>query len=457
MSEPSAPVRILFLADFCGKHEPPRKPTPVAAGGIDAAMAALSPSIEVPAGTAKVAFAPARLDDFGPGAAAALVGGDGEERAKRLDALFHHPGFLALEAAWRGLAAALEWSGDTPVVFEILSAPREEAVERFHEIVFEDEYEDRSEVPLALVACDHDFTHGAADLVHLNNMGKLGEAISAPWMASAGPGLFGIKNLYHVGGLSDFTRRFTESGYSGFRKLQESAASRWVGLTLNRILLRPPHADEGLGYTEAENPAHPEWRPWGRGIWPAAAAVARSYGTHGHPADLDGIGSPGDFSELVTFPYPKGMRDVVTSPTETLIEEVSSLDLVHSGLSPLIGKQGGSTAYFPMLANLHRPSPGQLLLEAAVAYQLILGDLVHRALRWLPHAPRETPEAAAAWITEKLAAWVEPYGDVEEDTIKVEPRSAEGTRSLAITVKPPIRLHNHDPEFTLELPLGGGS
>ena len=465
----AAPVaRILYAAPFAGVNQTEAESIPVTADGLDKAFERLTPTIDVKAGGSKVTFAPRSMMDFDPAHLGTLLDGV-DDKAAALDQLLHAPAFLTLESAWRGLDTALRMSEGAPVSHEILASGKRDLAERFHESVFDAEYDDSSEVPLALVIADFDVTHQAADLTVLRAVGGLAKAISVPFVFSAAPSFFGIKNLFHLGSIPGVMQRFSEAPYAGWRSFQTSDESRWVCLTTNRFLTRELHAIDD--FEESSEMLHSEWRPWARAGWLTAAAVAGSARKHQHLADMDGMQSCGDFGDLTTFPYPVAHNKTEDNATEAIIPDEKSLELAHGGISTLLSQKGTSNAYFPILANVYRPGFGALTLEASLANQLILGDLAHTLLRAFPGAPSESAETAAAYYRDLVTIWVSRYvdpdrsdedadggkeGDEKPEVVEVTPQKTEdGAAVISIIVRPPIKIHNHDPEYTFALPVGG--
>jgi predicted component of type VI protein secretion system len=345
-------------------------------------------------------------------------------------------------------------AADERCVVEIAAASRDTVVDRFHELVYEEEFEDRSTIPLTLVAADFQYGTSGSDLEILGRMAGFGQSLSVLWLAQAAASAFGIKTLYHLGALPAVAERFAEPGYARFTAYKQDPAARWVSLVVNRFLGRERHENETLGYAEAEHAGHPEWRPWANGIWLAAAAYARSLSRHGHAGDLDGLNASGDFEGLPTFPYPTAMNRTEPYGTETMIEDVKSLELVHSGFTPLVGEKGAGRGYFPMVANTYRPE-GAVLLDASAAHQLLLGDLVHTLLRRLPETPSGSPDERAAWVRGLVETWAGGFeGERDAEDLTVTAQSEDGNDFVSVFLRLPIRLHNHRPEFTLDLPLG---
>jgi hypothetical protein len=157
------------------------------------------------------------------------------------------------------------------------------------------------------------------------------------------------------------------------------------------------------------------------------------------------------------FPYPVAQNRTEDLAVETLVPDERSLDLVHAGVSALLGQKGMGHAYFPMLSTLYRPEPGEVTLEASLAHQLLLGELVHLLLRALPTAPPD-PAAAEPFFTELVGGWLAKFGEIAEGALTVKGVAGEEGKEgnhVSIEAKLPIKLHNHDPEFTFDLPLGG--
>lgn len=397
--------------------------------------------------------------------------------SRGLDSILHHPAFLDLESAWRGLdfAAARGHAADgslAPLLLEVLAVgPHDDFLPALRREFFEPDYEDRSDFPLAAVLCDRAFDPQPASVERLREMAGLMNAIQTAFFAQAGPAFFGLKNLAHLAALPDLATRSQGGAFALWNAFQKESASRWLCLTVNRFLLREPHDDNiDLGalfdpetedgpasyfhYRETVDPAHPEWLCWGNAIWAAAVSLAASYAEHGHCAAADGLSGSGGHGRLPVREL-NVTGKTVQCPTEVLLPDDKAWDLCRAGFTPLVGMQNGDTAYFPFLGNVYRTRPGSITLDQALTYQLYAGQFGHVVLRVASGLRGLPPEEAAGRLQLALFAHFSPFvGDAPGERVQVKPiTTAEGKSAVRIQVTPTFHIQDKPVELELQLPL----
>jgi type VI secretion system protein ImpC len=493
-SDPQAagwmPLRLVAVAPLAG-HNPERPPglLRVVKGALDESMSAVSPSLMLhvkhPAtGTSvEVQLRFASFGDFGPlklvgqiPEAARLLGerGRSDDRSAEIDALLsrwldqviHHPAFLELEAAWLGLKY-LAHRGEagagalTPLALEVLvTGAGEDYLDRFRKQVFDPDYEDRVEVPMAATLVDGFFDHQPASLSRIETLAGLANALQAPVIGGAGPSFFGLKNLAHLPALPDLVTRTAGGPYAGWNAFQRDTISRWVCLTVNRFLLRAPHDAGGDGagdfcYRETADPAHPEWLCWGNAIWAAGAGLAHSYAQHGHCAAADGLSESGGHHGLPTIEVAKGANKTIRVASEIILPDEKAWDLCRAGFTPILGMADGDVAYFPFLGNVYRPRVGSITIDQALVYQLYAGQLSHVVLKLSSGLPAGSPEEGCRWLEREIFAFLSPWvGDTPGQNVKVTAASLpDGRPAASIHVTPTFKIQNKPVDLELRLPL----
>lgn len=387
---------------------------------------------------------------------------------RALDSLIHSPAFLELEAAWRGLHF-LATRGQAGAGAEAVLAldllvigPGEDYTGRFRTDIFDPDYEDKVEVPLAAVLADSLFDHQPVLLDRLARMGDLCRVLQVAFIGSVGAGFFGLKNLAHVPAMPDLVTRSVGGAYAAWNKFQATDAARWVSLAVNRFLLRTPHgegveapADGAYLYRETVDVAHPEWHCWGSPIWAAGVSLAGSYAEHGHTAAGDGLSGTGAHHDLPTRVTLDGNKQLHLC-TEVVVADEKAWEMARSGLTPLIGMKDGPIAYFPFLGNAYRVRLGSITLDQSLVYQLYAGQLGHTVLKLAGRVPAGDPVAGAQFLEQSIFAALSPFvGDAPGERVKVTPTAQpDGSMVAAIHVSPTFKIQDKELSFDLGLPLG---
>jgi len=399
------------------------------------------------------------LDDRPGGAAGApaTVSAQASVSTAEVDAVLHDPRFQTIESAWRGLKLLLEHAEDA-VQVSMLSVPRKHLASRFRERVFEPELE--ASDPLSLVLLDFDFSHKTEDLAVLGDLANMAKVLQAPLVAAASAGFFDVRYLIQVAGLPDLLGRLGDSAHAGWRSFQAGEAARWTALTLNRYLQRPPYTSDRGGHNETVSESNPDSYLWGRGVWLAGAAVARSVRTHGHGLDLAGS-QAGRFAGLPTRAFATAANATAPLATEVTLSEMQVLELSRAAFTPLIGPLRTDAAMIPIAVTTFRLNPGKLTVEGTLAYQLMAGRLAQFCGRLLDEMPAGSAGEVAAFFRDQLTAHLGKLaGEKPEEAVSVELREveAEGRKLVPmaeIKLTPKITLEGKPAEFGFMLPLRG--
>jgi hypothetical protein len=412
----------------------------VTAGGGDAILAALRPSVEV--NGARREFAEEKA--FEPAALGTAP-----------DGVLHHPAFQRVESAFRGLKFLMQHAG-AGIQVDVVSAPQKELVARFKEAVFEPEMKELRNPPLGLVLLDYDFSHQGADLAALSQVADLCKVAQAPLIAGASPLFFGLKQINLLPKLQDVPQRLHDGAHAQWVQFQKSEPARWAALTVNRWLQRAAYTAEKGGHAEAIDPAKPESWLWGRGGWIAAAALARSIAQHGHGLDASGARA-GGFAGLPTRPYLKAANQTTPLATEIELSDELIQELSRGAFLPLSGRTGSDNVMIPIMVNAFRTQPGRLTVSGTLGYQMMAGRLAQLCAFLMDEVP--AGDAGAAFLKQELTAFLGPLAGKEPGkAVTVEPVTAkdpEGNpvKLAQITVQPEARIESMEFKFVFQLPL----
>jgi hypothetical protein len=443
------PWRILVLSDAGVDSGLPLR---VPEGGVDAWMAAIGASAEIPGPSgSRMRWAPSGRESFSPQGLRSSLG-PGDERA--LDAVLHDAAFQRVESAWRGLSLLAAEAGDA-VIVEAASVPRRQLVAGFRRAVLEPETPPDS--PPSLILLDFDFSHRPDDLAVLSELASMAKIVQAPIVAHASAGFFGVRYLVQAASLPSLLDPLAAPTHASWRAFQATEPARWVALTLNRYLQRDPYTRDAGGHAEVVGDSHPDSYLWGRGVWLVGAAVARSVRAHGHGFDVAGAESA-KFSGLAARPWAATANEGVALAAEVPLAEMQVVELSRAAFTPVVGVLRTSAVFLPIVVTASRLSPGKLTLEGTLAYQVMAGRLAQFCGRLLDEMPAGPPADVARWIREELVGFMGALaGDSTREAVTVEPREAiadEGRVPVAeVRIRPAITLEGKEPQFEFALPL----
>ncbi|HEX4963762.1 MAG TPA: type VI secretion system contractile sheath large subunit [Thermoanaerobaculia bacterium] len=479
----AAVLRLLVVADLAaGGEAGPLALTPEP-GGIDAALAAVSPalSLVVPnrlGSAAKDLALSLRfrcLDDFHPEAlaaqlpatsAAAAVPAAGT--ASPLDALLAQvevpqtaqtpqtaqvaeilraEPLRALEADWRGLDFLARRAAPHPVVrIEVLAAPKEAFLDAFFEQVFPAEHDGTAEVPLSAVVLGYEFDRSPGDVEMLRHAGRMGESLRVPFLAAVGAPFWGLRQARLLAGLPDLVRKLQGPEYAKWNGLRLEDASLWLCLAANRFRLRSAGDDGGAGQPL-----------WGSGAYALAAVLVQGFAAGGVSFPLAGEAAR--------------LADLSETPVEVPLPDAKILELSRLGLALLTAARGETAAHFPSLPTLHAPkryvqdeATRNAVMVATLPYQAFAGAAAH-VLQEIAHetggglAPEDVKRRFEEGLRAFLAgAGTEPAPEPETATepatpaieVEVQPHAEDpGIWEVIVRLRPKFRISGGEVDLVL--------
>ncbi len=232
--------------------------------------------------------------------------------ARQVNVILHHPAFQRLEASWRGLKYLVErLPDDHTVKLKVLNltwaelvADQNRALEfdqsHLFRKVYEAEFGHPGGEPYGLLLGDYEIHHRPSadhptdDLEALAKVAGVAAAAFAPFLTGVHPSFLGLDSFTELERSLDLTKIFEQVDYIRWRSLRQAEDSRFVGLTLPRILMRLPYGTPGAprdGLGLREDVAGPDRSKylWGNAVYALGAVVVRSFVHSQWLADIRGV------------------------------------------------------------------------------------------------------------------------------------------------------------------------
>src|SRR5271155_1495722 len=95
--------------------------------------------------------------------------------------------------------------------------------------------------PYCSLIGDYEFTNHPEDIDLLSKMSNVAAAAFCPFISASSPQLFGFDSWEDLTKPRDLEKIFTAVEYTKWRSFRDSEDSRFVGLTLPRVLARMPY------------------------------------------------------------------------------------------------------------------------------------------------------------------------------------------------------------------------
>jgi type VI secretion system protein ImpD/type VI secretion system protein ImpC len=227
----------------------------------------------------------------------------------QLDAVLHHPRFLALEGRWRGLHWLISGIEPgrrikvrlLPVSWAELCRDFERALEFDQSITFRRIYEEEFGMPggepYGLMVIDHAVRHRATagattdDVGGLVQLSAVAAAAFMPTVLSLDPSVLDVDTYADLEGVRDVTAPLKGADHLRWRGLASRPDMRFVAITLPRLLARRPWTDDPGrldGFRYGEHAPTEDSRVWMNAGYAFAACAVRAFAENNWPADVRG-------------------------------------------------------------------------------------------------------------------------------------------------------------------------
>jgi type VI secretion system protein ImpC len=298
--------------------------------------------------------------------------------------------------------------------------------------------------PFCLLVGDYEFSYKAEDMALLTNISRVAAAAHAPFVGAASPAMFGMSTFEPLRRLSDLAMIFESPAHQAWTSFRDSEDSRYVALTLPRVLGRLPYGPatvpvnrfEFEEYTGGSGRDH--WL-WMSAAWAFAERVAHAMARYGWPAMIRGVEGGGRVDGLPALrASPEGWDVADKSPTEVLIHERREYELAGLGFLPLCGFKYTDHAGFFSLQSCQKPrkyADSTASAAAAIASRLDAVLCVSRFIHYIKVMCRDRVGSYMS-RTEKecwLNSWVQNYV-ISDDSASQQTRAEHPLREARIEV-----------------------
>jgi len=284
--------------------------------------------------------------------------------AEQVNEILHTPSFQQLEASWRGLAYLVKQTeASTTVKVRVLAASKQdlrkdlETASEFDQSalfkkVYEDEYGMFGGEPFAVLVGDYEFGRHPQDIALLERLSSIAAAAHAPFLSAASPALFGWDSFAELSAPRDLGMIFTSNEYVKWRAFRESEDSRYVGLTLPRVLLRAPYDPETArveSFTFSEDVDGPDYSKylWGNAAYALAVRLADSFAKYGWCATIRGIEGGGLVDGLPSPAFSTDAEGVaIRGPVEIAVTDLREKELADLGFIAILHCKSSDYAAF---------------------------------------------------------------------------------------------------------------
>jgi type VI secretion system protein ImpC len=382
----------------------------------------------------------------------------------QMNEILHDPGLQQLEGTWRGLHYLVHQSETGEYLkIRVLNVKKQElfkdlerAIEfdqsNLYKKIYEEEYGVLGGHPYGMLVGDYEFGRHPEDVSLLKMISGVAAASHAPFVANASPKLFNFDSFTELANPRDLTKIFEAVEYAPWRSFRQSEDSRYVALTMPRVLGRLPYGADFRRVTEfnfeeeVDGTDHNNYL-WMGAAWAYASRITDAFAQWGWMARTRGVEGGGKVEGLPVHTFPTDDGDVAMKcPTEIAITDRREFELSNLGFLPLLHSKGSDFAVFMGAQSCQRPKtyfdPGaNANAELSTKFNLML--CTSRFAHYLKVMARDKigsfmeVNECANWLNEWIQNYVVSSPELVGDDVKArKPLSDARVDVRAVAGKP---------------------
>jgi len=272
---------------------------------------------------------------------------------EQLDEVLHHPDLLTLEGSWRGLSFLVQnTETSTRLKLRLLNASKDElhadlekAVDfdqsQLFKKIYEEEFGTFGGAPYSCLVGNYYFGRNAPDMGLLEKLSQVAAAAHAPFIAGADPSMFDMDSYQQISVPRDMSKLFENPELIKWNSFRESEDSRYVALTLPRVLIRLPYGRDtdpvkDLNYEERVDGAQNDKFCWTNPAFVLGQRIANAFATYGWTVAIRGVEGGGIVEGLPAYTFKTTDGDIALKcPTEVAITDRREKELSDLGFIAL--------------------------------------------------------------------------------------------------------------------------
>jgi type VI secretion system protein ImpC len=335
-----------------------------------------------------------------------------QKLSEQMNEIIHAPEYQQIESAWRGLAHLVNNSEpDASLKVRVMNISKSELDRElrsypgakwdqspFFKKIYESGLGTLGGEPFGCLIGDYQFDHSSADVRVLRGISMVAAASHAPFFAAVAPTLLGMDSWNEINNPHDIGSLFETPDYAAWRGLRDSENSRYLALTMPRMMARLPYGQNSLPVEEfnfdEETDGHTgEKYAWMNAAYAMGTNIARAHKDFGWTVQIRGVQSGGEVLNLPThtFTTDEGSIDM-KCPTEVSITDRREAELSKAGLISLVHRSNTDKAAFIGAQSLYKPKKMQSAeatasenLSARIPYMFAVSRFAH----YLKHMVRD--------------------------------------------------------------------
>ena len=304
-----------------------------------------------------------------------------EALSKQLAEIMHDPRVQQMEGTWRGLHHVV-FSSETcsSLKLKVMDVTKEELLRDFDRAVefdmsatfkriYTEEFGQAGGEPYAALIGDYEFTNHSQDIKLLRYMSSVAAAAFAPFVSAASPKMFGLDSYTDLNRIRALESCFQGDDYIKWREFRKHPDSRFVVLTLPRVLARLPYGETTLPiqdfafeeFKRNEKGEHivadHDHYCWMNCAYPFGARLSEAFAKTNWCTRIVGYDSGGRVEDLPSHVVTTEEGDRQQKcPTEVLIPDRRDAEISALGFLALVNWKRTDHATFLTCSSVHKPT-----------------------------------------------------------------------------------------------------
>ncbi|MEM1244444.1 MAG: type VI secretion system contractile sheath large subunit [Pseudomonadota bacterium] len=303
-----------------------------------------------------------------------------EKISKQLTTIIQHKDLQKLEGSWRGLNFLVKNTPDCQGTIKIhfLHMQKNELFKTLNHAmsfdqsfifkkIYDQEYATPGGEPYSVLIGDYEFGQHSEDIQSLRYMAQVAAAAFCPFITAANPSLIGLNHWSELSKPNDLSKIFSSPTYTNWHSLRQMEESRFITLTLPRVLARLPYGTnsqqtEAFNFEEfADNQEltannSPHNFCWMNSAYVLAERITQAIAKHGWATAIRGAEGGGKVENLPCYHFISDQGTIDTQcPTEIGITDRRETELSALGFLPLCHYKNTNYAVYFGAQSIHKP------------------------------------------------------------------------------------------------------
>jgi type VI secretion system protein ImpC len=295
--------------------------------------------------------------------------------SSQLDVIMHNEAFQELEGAWRGLHYLVSNSEtDETLKIRVMNISKKDLGKQlkkfkgtawdqspFFKSTYENEFGSPGGEPFGTIIGNYYFNQTPPDVEMMKGISQVAAAAHAPFIAAGSPTMLNMDSWQELANPRDLTKLMSTPEYAAWQSFRKTEDSRYMVLTMPRVLSRLPYGDstnpiDEFNYEEDTDQGNSTDYTWMNAAFAMGVNINRSFKEFGWTTAIRGVENGGMVEGLPAHTFPTDDGGVAMKvPTEVAITDRREAELAKNGFLPLVHWKNTDYAVFMAGQTVNNP------------------------------------------------------------------------------------------------------